>query len=206
MLKYSHSLVAERIADKYKLSFINRVALVFGSVLPDCRPSCFLRPHTKDNWSKEMEKLFVRLQKEKRHNFKFFIELGTLLHMYADFFTFPHTNLNIHYIKSGHAKWERQLHKELKRCFKIINVSFIGSIDVDIDDISALYYKELSSIKTDCNYIILISSLVCQKVGLEEIPESSSQQEQVKRIVNQYSSEQLIQIILASLSVQPKYC
>lgn len=206
MLKCSHSLTARRIADKYKLSFINRIALIFGSVFPDCKPSCFLRPHTKDNWSEEMEKLFKKLQRERQHNFNFFVELGTLLHMYADFFTFPHTNLNIHYIKSGHAKWERQLHKELKKYFRIVDVSIVESADVDTNDISALYCNESCSIKTDCNYIILVLSFICQKTGLEEVSESLYKREQVKRIVNQYNSEQLIQIFLASLSVQPEYC
>ena len=97
MLKCSHKFVAERIADRYHLPFAYKTALIFGGIFPDCRPSCFLKPHTRENRAEEIDNMVQQLKTNRKHNIRYFLKAGTVLHMYADFFTYPHSDINIHY-------------------------------------------------------------------------------------------------------------
>ena len=73
MLKCSHKFVAERIADRYHLPFAYKTALIFGGIFPDCRPSCFLKPHTRENWAEEIDNMVQQLKTNRKHNIRYFL-------------------------------------------------------------------------------------------------------------------------------------
>ena len=197
MLKCSHKFVAKRIADRYHLPFAYKTALIFGGVFPDCRPSCFLKPHTRENWAEEIDNMVQQLKANKKYNIRYFLKAGTVLHMYADFFTYPHSDINVHYFKSGHAKWEKQLHKKLKNNFKFTDVSLMEAGKIDFKDIFNIYDIDVHSIESDCSYISLAVSIICQRLGMEQ-PGKERLSERTARIIKQYTTEELVKISIAS--------
>ena len=201
MLKCSHGLVAIKTAERYNLSFRHKAALIFGSIFPDCRPSCFLKPHTRENWAEKINNMTQQLKANKKHNIGYFLKAGVVLHMYADFFTYPHSNINVHYFKSGHAKWEKQLHKELKNNFKFTDVSLMEARKIDFKDIFSIYDIDVHSIEADCSYISLTVSIICQRLGLGQ-PEEEKLCERTARIIKQHTIEELVKISM--LSAKPE--
>lgn len=159
MLKCSHAFVASKISEAYNLSIINKICLTIGSIIPDCKISCFTTPHCRKNWQDKADDLLYDLKECKTHNAIFYYKLGVLLHLYADFYTYPHTDFSYHYIKSGHAKWERNLHKELKKVFTIIKPNY-----TNINDYEPEYNNSVRDVKTDSVYISLIMSFICEYV------------------------------------------
>lgn len=161
MLKYTHLLVAKRIAKNYNLTKAQSFWLQFGSVIPDCKLSCFTKPHNKDNWYFRAHGMFLELTDEQHDN-GFFYKLGVVLHLYCDFFTRPHSNMSIHYIKDGHAKWERQLHSYIKETYKGI----VTETEETLDGLVTAYDDSEKTIENDFEYITKACNILCFKTGV----------------------------------------
>lgn len=161
MLKYTHALVASRIADYCNLTKKQKFWLIWGSVIPDCKLSCFTKPHNKDNWYFKAHGMFLELT-DRPHDSQFFYDLGVVLHLYCDFCTRPHSNFSIHYIKDGHAKWERQLHSYMK-------INYTGEItetEEVLDNLMTQYNTSPETIENDFRYITKACNILCYKTGV----------------------------------------
>lgn len=163
MLKYTHLLVAKRIAVNCNLTKSQSFWLQFGSVIPDCKLSCFTRPHNKENWYYRAHGMFIELTDEP-HDSNFYYKLGVVLHLYCDFFTRPHSNISIHYIKDGHAKWERQLHSYIKEYY----TGKLVATDEILDDLVQTYDSNDETINNDFEYITKACNILCYKTGVLE--------------------------------------
>lgn len=161
MLKYTHILVAKRVARNCKFTKIQSFLLQFGSVIPDCKLSCFTRPHNKENWYHRVHGMFLELSDEP-HTSSFYYKLGVVLHLYCDFFTRPHSNMSIHYIRDGYAKWERQLHSYMKKNYigKVVETNEI------LDYLIKTYDENEETIETDFEYITKACNILCFKAGV----------------------------------------
>lgn len=167
MWKHSHYIVASRVSSIFGLTKLQRLALIYGSIVPDLKPSCYYKPHTYKNWGRYTNNLLSRL-KLQDVNILFYYRLGKLLHLYTDFFTRPHNSSNIHDFISNHVKWERELDKRITSLFEldcnIVPSSFQGLVDS-----YNAYYKEdmfIDGIMLDLKYIQLICYYLCFKVDL----------------------------------------
>lgn len=164
MWKHSHYIVASRIADICDLGKMQSYALKWGSIIPDMKPSCFLKPHTYQNWRGYTNKLLLKLT-DSRKGIIYFYNFGKLLHFYADFFTKPHNSDNLHDFLDSHVKWERELDKQTTKLFTL-------SCNINSDSLKDLrksYNKQItvdSSVALDLEYIQTVCYYLCLEVGL----------------------------------------
>lgn len=90
MLKESHILLARQIAEQYGVNGIEKLALYFGSILPDCMPSFITKRHTLDKTIEIFRQELQWLTKAQK-GARFYLHFGIATHYLADYFTFPHS-------------------------------------------------------------------------------------------------------------------
>lgn len=169
MWKHSHYIVAVRLADAFSLTKIQKLVLVYGSLVPDLKPSCYYKPHTVENWTRYTNKMLSRVKQEDRTSL-YYYRLGKLLHLYADFYTRPHNTSNLLDFLNNHVKWEKELDRQITRLFTVShNTAFtsLSSLRRSYDDIKDTKTSSLSlNVALDLTYIQSMCYCLCLEVGL----------------------------------------
>lgn len=162
MWKSSHYIVASRIAHHYKLDKYQSLFLKIGSIVPDFKPTCYYKRHTRDNWESYTNRLLNRLT-ERNKTLLFYYDFGKLLHFYCDFYTRPHNTSSLKNFISNHINWERELDLLVKKYF-------ILKVNNDLDKMRSRYNSENSNkVVTDLMYIQSICFYLCKEVGLSSV-------------------------------------
>lgn len=68
---------------------------------------------------------------------------------------------------------------------------------IDFKDIFNIYDIDVHSIESDCSYISLAVSIICQRLGMEQ-PRKDRLSERTVRIMKQYTTEELVKISMIS--------
>lgn len=161
MWKHSHAYVAKQLSSFYNVKGIKKHALIFGSIFPDIKPSCFYRRHTYSNWNFFYFKLEHDLNNTNKKNISYYFKLGILLHFSCDFFTRPHNNDKFYDFVKGHNKWERELDSCLASNFKVLEYNSEKSLNFWLD----CYNMEDSIVAVDCHYI----NRICNDIGYKHL-------------------------------------
>lgn len=161
--------MAVRLADALSLTKKQKLVLVFGSLVPDLKPSCYYKPHTLENWVRYTDKMLMRIKQETKTSL-YYYRFGKLLHLYADFYTRPHNTSNLLDFISNHVKWEKELDRQVTRLFTIshntVSDSLI-SLRKSYDKVKGDRCSSLSlNVALDLTYIQSMCYCLCLEVGL----------------------------------------
>ncbi|MFV0464669.1 MAG: zinc dependent phospholipase C family protein [Lachnospiraceae bacterium] len=147
----------------------HRFAFIFGSVLPDVKPSFLYRRHEINGTFHDVKNAIVSLSDEKhskQSSFRFFRDLGQVTHYLADYFTFPHNECYTGSLKD-HCDYEEHLKKDLKKYLKEGLADFHCANLLDLtspEDIEAFilrkheeYLEWADDVKTDIYNIVSVN-------------------------------------------------
>lgn len=87
MRKFSHVIIANRLADDVGISGSKRIIFVIGNVLPDCLPAFIVKRHRYQVALLEVRRLLEQPFKQEAMDY---LRLGMVCHYVADSFTTPH--------------------------------------------------------------------------------------------------------------------
>lgn len=124
MNKYGHLTVTMRLTENLKKR--HRLALVFGSILPDILVHTYIKGHTWSSSYSKVSKRLHRLEKHGRMNCISFLSLGYAIHYIQDYFTYPH---NAWYTEpmSEHVLYEIKFTSYIRDTKELVNKTASGS-------------------------------------------------------------------------------
>ena len=175
MRKKSHISLAGQMMKSMELEKImkHRLSFYLGSILPDCRPSFLMTPHSFDETffqiGEQMRKMVQDFVGKEHLTMAGTIQLGEVTHYIADYFTFPH---NKHYTGNlkDHCTYEGDLKRRLKEFIQSgkamelrDQIQVFDTVEELISYIRQRHQEYMScprSIREDMEYIIIVCSSV----------------------------------------------
>ncbi len=191
MRKKSHLLLARQLINFWNppVPFRIRAAFCFGSILPDLKPSFFMKRHEMDGTIHHMEHMIATLPDRKQgvgYGLPlYYLRLGEVMHYVADYFTYPHNKdfsgtMREHCIYEGKLKHELERHfvseneagSEILKQYPLRNTVYEkGEMwkrkkSKEITNFIKLIHKiymesEKHTVELDCRYIVKVCSVVC---------------------------------------------
>lgn len=167
----SHILVGRFLCQYVKEKFgirLEKQSFILGNVLPDFRPSFFLRPHYLENnisyVRNEIQNLLNTKQRTASIGKDFSKHIGIICHYYADFFCFAHIKIP-HLNLVPHMKYESDLLRYIRDNPVLIKKAdftpeFSEKVSTDMicrqfDKLHVDYLQRAPSCSNDLTYCIL---------------------------------------------------